>query len=214
MTRAIVVASAEPQHIVAVRFRPGGAFAFLGTPLDELTDRHVELDEVLPGMRGVEERLASLKTQRPEAAVAELERALLRRMAHVVPRHPLVLGGVDRILRTDTPLRVGELADALGVTRQHLTRQFKVHVGIGPKELDRVIRMTRLTRWLDGVDGKGGDGDAVSRSGRVPRGAQKAPSAAQVAYELGYYDQSHMIHEFKSLTGITPREYASRERGA
>jgi len=206
MTRAIVVASTQPQHVIAVRFRPGAAFAFLRTPVFELTDRHIDLDDVLPNMRALGERLAAITRERPEAAVLELERELLRRLPRIAPLDPLVLAGIERLLRQRNPLRIAELAQALGVTRQHLARQFKVHVGIAPKEFERVARMMRLRRHLAG-----------DLAGDVPpntSAAMKHPSAAQLACELGYYDQSHMIHEFKSLSGLTPREYAARQRGA
>ncbi|MBC8182113.1 AraC family transcriptional regulator [candidate division KSB1 bacterium] len=29
----------------------------------------------------------------------------------------------------------------------------------------------------------------------------------ELAYESGYYDQAHLINEFKSLTGQTPKQY-------
>ena len=55
---------------ISVRFRPGGAHAFLDLPLDELTDRVVALGDVLgAGIDEVRERVA-----------AELEKRLTRLM--------------------------------------------------------------------------------------------------------------------------------------
>jgi AraC-like DNA-binding protein len=36
---------------------------------------------------------------------------------------------------------------------------------------------------------------------------QKSVSLTQLACDCGYYDQSHMINDFKSLSGFTPGEY-------
>ncbi len=33
---------------------------------------------------------------------------------------------------------------------------------------------------------------------------------AQLSYECGYTDQSHMIKEFKLFSGYTPKEYIAR----
>ena len=34
-------------------------------------------------------------------------------------------------------------------------------------------------------------------------------SLTELAYDCGYYDQSHMINDFKLLTGMSPRQYFS-----
>jgi AraC-like DNA-binding protein len=33
---------------------------------------------------------------------------------------------------------------------------------------------------------------------------------AEVAMEHGYYDQAHLIHDFRELTGLTPTAYRPR----
>jgi AraC-like DNA-binding protein len=35
----------------------------------------------------------------------------------------------------------------------------------------------------------------------------KAPDFARIAVETGYYDQSHLINEFRSFTGRTPETF-------
>ena len=37
--------------------------------------------------------------------------------------------------------------------------------------------------------------------------AQPATPLTSLAHECGYYDQAHLIHEFKRFTGETPSEY-------
>jgi AraC-like DNA-binding protein len=38
-----------------------------------------------------------------------------------------------------------------------------------------------------------------------------APDWSRIAAECGYYDQPHLVHEFRRLSGLTPNEYlASR----
>ena len=32
-------------------------------------------------------------------------------------------------------------------------------------------------------------------------------SMTQLTFDNGYYDQSHFIHDFKSLTGLTPKAF-------
>ena len=89
------------------------------------------------------------------------------------------------------PLRFGVLARALNVSERHLHRSVVETVGIRPKYLDRLGRLGRTVTAADG---------------------QAAPDWSALAAEGGYYDQSHMIHEFLSLTGTAPAElHAERQ---
>jgi len=191
MTQAVLVDGSDGGRIVAVRFRPGAAIAFLAVPAHELTDTKVALADVWHDADPLRERLRAADSLR--AGVSELERELLLRLAAVRPLDPLIRAAVGALRQTNgEPARIGELARTLGVSRQHLAQKFKIHVGVGPKEFERVVRMTRLTERL------------------LAPGRPK--STAELAYDLGYYDQAHMIHEFKALTGLTPREYSADMR--
>ena len=86
--------------------------------------------------------------------------------------------------------RVADLANAAGVSRQHLTRVFREVIGVSPK------RYCRLARF---------------QAGLVHAGAGAGGKWAQVAADLGYADQSHMIAEFKELSGLTPEALATGE---
>lgn len=72
------------------------------------------------------------------------------------------------------------------MTRQHLTRRFKRQVGVAPKQFCRLTRFRALF-------------EAVYSSPRV--------DWAAAAVDCGYYDQAHLIAEFKEFTGLTPTEF-------
>jgi len=73
------------------------------------------------------------------------------------------------------------LARNLGLTERTLERRFLAHVGATPKKYARVIRL---------------------RNAIFQR--EKLSTWADVAYAVGYYDQSHMIRDFQELYGISP----------
>jgi AraC-like DNA-binding protein len=82
---------------------------------------------------------------------------------------------------------VQHLAEAAGISRQHLTCLFGEAVGVGPKLYCRLARFRatlRYGRHLDNV------------------------SWAQVATGMGYTDQSHMIAEFRHFSSLTPEMLA------
>ena len=78
-----------------------------------------------------------------------------------------------------------------------LERLFLSQFGISPKRLTRIIRLRRLLSLLQ-------------------RGNFK--NLADPAYICGYADQSHMIKDFKEMTGVLPGDidagHTGRQEGA
>ncbi|MEV0718219.1 helix-turn-helix domain-containing protein [Asanoa sp. NPDC050611] len=79
---------------------------------------------------------------------------------------------------------------AVGITTGADRRRFAAQVGLSPK---RFARVRRLQRLLDTV---GPDRDW-----------------ARAAVEVGYFDQAHMVNDFRALTGLTPTAYEPRSAG-
>lgn len=179
MTHALALTGSETRNAIAVRFHPGGIRALLGISPVDLVDTSTSLENVLH-KPGLQVAHVSVAQ-----ALVELERWLL-----------LHLPGVDtkarasaRIARACIESRhstVAALSDTFGISRQHLRRQVLAATGIGPKELGRIGRMRRLSQWIT--------------AGTIP--------TAKVAVLAGYYDQAHMVNEFRQLSGLTPGVYA------
>jgi AraC-like DNA-binding protein len=169
MTRPLLIDGSGSHDFLGVRFRPGRAAAFLRIPLAELTDARVSLGDL---WRDVPERMD----------VSTLESALLRRL---VPAHDArVDAAIAKIAATGA--RIDDVARDIGISRQHLARQFQHHVGVSPKTFARVMRFRRLLESL-------------------PR--ERAVDWASLAAGHGYYDQSHLIDEFRELAGTTPGDF-------
>ena len=172
--------------MLGVRFHPGCGLPFVGIPLSELTDRRVPLGELWgPDTSGL-----------VEPAVAPLERALIERLHQWLrndsSNEPLVARAIALLRHSRGGARIRDVAAALGVGERRLERAFDRSVGISPKVFARVMRLRR----------------AVNRITRTP----KATSWTSIAFDAGYADQSHLIREFRSLTGLTPDRYVA-ERG-
>jgi AraC-like DNA-binding protein len=185
MTKALVLDPAAAESFVGVRFRPAKAAAFLGLPASDVTDLRVSLDEIWPDAAHVREVLAV-----PPDAIARvraLERVLTARLSPGAGRSQRdVDEAVRRIVGAGGSLGITRLAPALGVSRQHLARRFSELVGVSPKTFARVVRLGRV----------------LERARAAPPGEPVNWSA--LAIELGYYDQSHLVDEFRGMTGVTP----------
>jgi AraC-like DNA-binding protein len=192
MRTAVLVPMAGPVDLFGVRFRPGGGFPFLDTPLNELTDRRLLLDELWG--RSAEQLGDAFRSALLEQRVARAERALrdrLGRQGHAWERDAeLVARAVSLLRRARGGVGVRQVAAALGVGERRLERGFDRVVGLSPKTLGRVMRFREAVRQIERQGG--------------------SPSAqwASVAFGAGYADQSHLIREFKALAGVTPARFA------
>jgi AraC-like DNA-binding protein len=187
MTRALELPGAAAE-LIAVRFRPGAAAAIARCALAELTDRSVALAEL--GLADAALVDAVRDAGGGLARLAVLAAWLRGRLVGARPPEPMVGRAVAALAAPDAP-RVEQVARALGVTRQHLARAFQREVGVSPKQLARIARMQRATAAL----GRGGE-------------------PAEVAVELGYFDQAHLARELRALAGITPAVVAVERPGA
>lgn len=178
-------------HLVGIHFRPGGAYAFLRAPLSEVTGRVLDLRHFWPRAEELRERLAGAPGDAERFRL--LEHTLLERWIEERARGDEVVRlALERLGARGSGGSVGAVATALGIGPRRLLRTFGARVGLGPKALQRVLRFQRLIRLLD-------------------RGA--APDWAGLAVRCGYFDQAHLIRDFRALSGVTPGAYLRRRSG-
>lgn len=177
----------EQTDVLGVHFKPGGAFPFFGLPLDELQNRHVPLD-LLWGSAAGEVRERVLAASDPREKVRLVERALLARFrrggANLRGGHPAVEFALSRLGERS----VASVVDAVGLSARRFAELFRREVGLTPKIYSRVRRFQRVVARLRRVHG-----DEVDW--------------ADLAVTEGYFDQSHLHHDFREFSGITPAAY-------
>jgi len=82
------------------------------------------------------------------------------------------------------------MAEDAGVSRKHLTHQFRTWTGLPPSSYARLLRFER----------------ALGEIARLPH----ARDWARIAAGCGYYDQPHFNRDFKAFTGLSPSGYVAR----
>ena len=177
-------------YAVGIVTTPVGSPACFGVQPRRLRGRVVELASVWPAAEALRSELLALEAAGPEA---QLDHVLDTLTAHLVPP----LAGLHRCARavaavTADPTRsIAEIADELGISHGHLDREFARHVGLTPRMLSRILRMQRLLATVD------------TRNGTP---------WADAAAALGWYDQAHLIRDFRRHTGVTPSRYIAAQR--
>jgi AraC-like DNA-binding protein len=125
------------------------------------------------------------------AAVAAVEQAL-GGLGPVDEEGLLVNAVVEHVEGDPEVQRVGQVCEKFGLTERTLQRLTRRRIGLSPKWL---IQRRRLH-------------EAAERLRDVVR-----PDLARVAADLGYADQAHFARDWRTVTGLTPGEYAAEPRG-
>jgi AraC-like DNA-binding protein len=202
MRRGWIVIEAAPQSSMAViRFRPGGAYPFLGFSAEGITDIVGHVDEVLGEPIGrLRDRV--LEAPDPASRVAAIERWLLERAGSRLALHPAVTYACDRLFAPGG-LRITDVVDELGYSQRHVLALFRRWVGLSPKQYGRVRRFQHVLRSV--VRGPGVPLDGPPDA--LPAARPPEPDWAAVAAAHGYYDQSHLVRDFREFSGLSPGAY-------
>ena len=96
--------------------------------------------------------------------------------------------GSGKVLNADKVVRVAQVCERFELSERSLQRLTRRRIGLSPKML---IQRRRLH-------------EASARLRDHPT------SLADVAADLGYADQPHFTRDFRTVTGMTPGEFAAR----
>lgn len=191
IARPLVLQAGARAGVIGVRFLPAAARMLLGIPMRELTDARLDLAQVW----GRDADLLAdevAETQGVENKVRRVERAVSRRLAASrVKRDPLVEQCVAALDGADT-VRVDELVRQSRLSARQLERRFHHEVGVPPRLLASILRFRRIFDVLE----------------------HRQPARwVEAALAAGYFDQAHMIRDFRRFAGCTPREYLQSSPG-
>jgi AraC-like DNA-binding protein len=167
-----------------VRLSPVVAHAVLGAS-PELDGTLVNLED-LWGRHAAQtvEQLRACQSWDDRFAIAEA--ALIRRYEAGRPLNPEVEYAWAQLEATRGQVRVEHLAAETGWSRKRLWSRFGAQIGLGPKRAAELVRFDHAAHGL-----------------------AAGYSAARVAAETGYSDQSHLHREVMAFAGLTPAAVAA-----
>ncbi|MFJ9241217.1 helix-turn-helix domain-containing protein [Streptomyces sp. NPDC101776] len=168
-----------------LRLAPGTARPLLGVAAAGLVGRVVPLDDLAGGAaRRFAREVRWLDPREALPRVAEVLPGLLAQPADPA-RTALLRAAVEALsVRMDrAPAQVRDVARELAVSERQLRNLFTDGVGVSPKHYARIDRVRAL--------------------------AARAGSAgwSELAAAAGYFDQSHMTTDFRTLMGVPPRSF-------
>jgi AraC-like DNA-binding protein len=171
----------------SVSFQPFGACLFFNLPASELLDLTVPLKYLLKNQgEELEERLNVVDSFTDRIAVMEaflISRLRANRKEWETKRILQVIGMINN---SSGGITIDALASAACLSRKQFERTFTACVGSSPKQFLRTVRFQHSL---------------------YQKQKQQDIPLTELAYRCGYFDQSHMIADYKVFSGKTPSQY-------
>lgn len=182
--RPLAVRSIGRNTMLGIRFYPHAAAYFLPEKMDVLNNLVVDAREVVgDGLGELYGRLQDIESWPERIRMIEtfLEKLLMRR--HGSMERAGVVGDVmQEMRRGDFFDNIENVAARYGITSRYLQKLFLQYTGLTPKLYSKINRFQQSLKLV----------------------GRREASLTSIAYDCGYFDQSHFIREFKSFTGHTP----------
>lgn len=187
MTGPILISPTGPVHLIGIRFHPGGTAPFFRLPMHQLTNQVVELNAV-GSQLGTKLISKTAALAGISQKVSALER-LLTKLLLESKNDFRTMRIASWIVQQGGMAPVDEIARVSGLSSRQLERRFLGDVGIGPKLLSRILRFQQVFRAVD----------------------NNQALWSKLALDCGYYDQAHLIKDFRQFTHQTPAALFSQQ---
>ena len=173
--------------LFSIVFQPHGLMMFFDIPLSKLFNQNVSLKHLINNStEELESRMFEAGGFSERIYLAE--RFLLSRLekSNKLFHFSRIQHSIKIINSTMGNVGIDYLASEACLSRKQYERVFSDFVGSSPKQFLKTVRFQ----------------SAVHKKSLSPQ-----MNLTSLAFDSGYYDQSHMIGEFKILAGQTPKQY-------
>lgn len=171
--------------MIVVVFQPFGARTFFPLPMSEFFNNCISVNDI--GDISLKELANQIQDVKESKLSIELIEKHFIKQLHSFDHYNYkrVVAAIEAV-NSQPQIDVVTLSNTACLSYKQFTRIFTEYVGAKPKEFTRIIRFQRALYILQ-------------TNPRI--------SLTQLAFECGYYDQPHLIKEFKTFAGCTPTEF-------
>lgn len=184
-------------RLITIVFKPFGAKPFFDFPIFEIQNNIIPIKDINnKEWLDLENRLGDCVDNK--SIVSCLENNLLKKLekntlfnSYSSINNERIMLAINRIDDSKGTINIKDLSSLACLSDKQFNRIFADYVGMNPKNFLRIIRYQSVLLKLQNSNIK----------------ATKAVDFLDLVYDCGYYDQSHLINNFKEFTGYTPKEY-------
>lgn len=186
MIRPMILRPTGEVNLFGICFRPGGSYPFIKTPANKLINQYSDIGDIfVSAERKFTEHIHN-DYLTINSRVNAVNMYLLNLLEKSHRDETIINAATDVIKFHKGNISIDQLATDLGMSRRNMDRKFKESIGITPKQLCRNLR------FKEGYK-------IIKTSSHI--------SLVDVAIYCGYYDQAHLINEFKHFTGVSPIKF-------
>ena len=185
--KAVKVYQKPLTSCLVVRFKPNAIQEITGHSLADLDKPTYPLQELMPELADLAMNEA-LKKSPPSVIIEKINTWLEGKSSHTTENH-IVSAFISETVRRKGQIIIQDFCESFGMHKSTLEKNFKHATGLTPKQYANLIRFNYSL-------------NEILFSGK---------SLTEAGYEMGYFDQSHMIKDFKKVIGISPRELVEKK---
>ncbi len=164
-----------------IGFKPGGLYRLLGTPMNKLINEPINAKDIYGyEISLVMEQMSEAPDWKSIMVVAET--FLLSRLKKLRSTESFDLA-MNQLIQLDGNIGMDKVAGLACLSFRQFERKCSERIGVPPKLYARIARFSKAYRMKE-IDPN--------------------LSWTSLAHDCGYFDQMHMIRDFKEFTGITP----------
>jgi AraC-like DNA-binding protein len=165
---------------VRVDFLPGGLFRMLGIPMSELFDQGFDAVDVFgAGIKRLTEQVPEGDLEKAKNFVEEFLVNQLVRPGALLP----IDSALHLLMQSNGTLSMQSIASHSCLSMKQFERKCRERIGMNPKLYARILKFSNAYRIHE---------------------SNPQLSWTKIAYEAGYFDQMHMIRDFKVFAGVNP----------
>lgn len=188
IVQPLPIRSIGQNTMLGIRFLPHGAACFLNEKADLFNHQVIDYRDVAGREANIlYQHLLEAKTL--QQRIVLIDTFLLQKLESIekkLDKLTVVNGAMSELKNHENIDNINNVAEKYGISSRYLQKLFLQYTGLTPKLYSKINRFQQSLKLV----------------------TKKDASLTSIAYDCGYFDQSHFIREFKSFTGLTPSGYA------
>lgn len=177
--------------LFGIYFLPHGLSMFLDFPIKEIFNYSIPLRLIIKDkVNQLEDDLSLADTFEQRIVIAENFLITQIRKNEKNYKYDRMKNVINHINQAKGIIEIDELASNTFLSRKQFERTFSDFIGTSPKQFLKIVRFQNAI---------------------YEKSKNTELSLTEIAHKCGYFDQSHMISDFKALSGITPKDYFKNE---
>ena len=165
----------------SIRFKPTGIYKLLGIPMNEFCDQAVDASLLKPAIfTAITDQLMACENLHD--CITLIEPFLLDLLARN-HRGTSAIDQLATLIRNTPAKRISALYKDIPVSGRHLERNFIKEIGVSPKTYSNLLRFEKVMQ---------------------AKKARPTETWSSLAYEFNYFDQMHLVKDFRKYLNISP----------